>query len=180
MKIIFACCKLFLRGAKIEGFQKILKIISGNLQFCQNFSHKINTLQTMDNKLNQRLAAFCHHEGISIAEFCRKSNISQGYFNKVKGNFGIKISGGIRKGFPKLNITWLSTGEGEMLLQNDSAEAPTPLNIPKSYELGRDDEIVALRGEVEYLKGQILVKDEEISFYRRTLTTALNGTTKGE
>lgn len=67
-----------------------------------------------------------------------------------------------------------------MLLQNDSAEAPTPLNIPKSYEFDKDQEIVALRGEVEYLKGQILVKDEEISFYRRTLTTALNGTTKGE
>lgn len=101
MKIIFACCKLFLRGAKIEDFQKILKIISKNLQFCPNFSHKINTLQTMDNKLNQRLAAFCHHEGISIAEFCRKSNISQGYFNKVKGNFGIKNQWRYKKRLPE-------------------------------------------------------------------------------
>ena len=134
----------------------------------------------MDDKIKDRVLEYSRTLGISSAEFCRTVGVSKTYFYKVKGEFGITVVNSIRKHYPKLNITWLSTGEGEMLLQNDSAEAPTPLNIPKSYELGRDDEIVALRGEVEYLKGQILVKDEEISFYRRTLTTALNGTTKGE
>lgn len=134
----------------------------------------------MDDKIKDRVAEYSRTCGISVAEFARTIGVSKTYFYKVKGEFGITIVNNIRKHYPNLNITWLSTGEGAMLLPETPKSDTGALNNPKSYDLSNEDEITRLRGEVEYLKGQIIARDEEISFYRRTITEALTSTKKGE
>lgn len=134
----------------------------------------------MDNKILQRAVEFTKQKGISVSELCRRCGLNRSYFHTVKGKFSMETVERIKQQYPDLNITWLSTGEGAMLLPETPKSDTGALNNPKSYDLSNEDEITRLRGEVEYLKGQIIARDEEISFYRRTITEALTSTKKGE
>lgn len=129
----------------------------------------------MDNKILQRLVEYTKLKGISISAFCRKCGLNRSYFHTVKGNFSMATVESIKHQYEDLNITWLSTGEGEMLLHNDNTEASTPLNIPKIAEPKPYEEIAQLREEVERLRGQIVAQQDEIDFYRTAIKRALNG-----
>lgn len=65
--------------------------------------------------IKERAELFCEKKDISLAAFCRTSNVSNGYFTNLKGEVGYKICKKIAKSYPDLNIEWLQTGEGEML-----------------------------------------------------------------
>lgn len=80
----------------------------------------------------------------------------------------------IKQNFQNLNITWLSTGEGDMLLQNDNVEADATLNNAKTSRPAPYEEIARLREEVERLNGQIVAQRDEIDFYRTAIKRALN------
>ncbi len=65
--------------------------------------------------IKERAELFCEKKDISLAAFCRTSNVSNGYFSNLKGEVGYKICKKIAKSYPELNLDWLQTGEGEML-----------------------------------------------------------------
>lgn len=58
---------------------------------------------------------------------------------------------------------------------NDNSDVPDTLNKPKKYDFDVEEEIRRLRYEVERLKELLQVKDEEINFYRATISSALKG-----
>lgn len=74
----------------------------------------------METTVKERVILFCRFKNLSIREFEKQCNVSNGYFNNLK-NGGIAYNKMliILESFPELNGDWLATGRGEML-KNDS------------------------------------------------------------
>ena len=70
-------------------------------------------------KSTERLSQFLIYKGITKHKFERSIGLSNGYmYNqlKTKGAIGSDILNKIHLQYPELNILWLVTGEGLMLL----------------------------------------------------------------
>ena len=59
---------------------------------------------------------FIRSKNITISDFERISGISTGYVHKIKNSIGKRVMGDIQRAFPELNVEWLITGNGNMLL----------------------------------------------------------------
>lgn len=74
--------------------------------------------------VKDRLYAFLEAKDLKASAFERKCGLSNGFCSKVNNN----ITDGplllIEKAFPELNINWLKTGFGEMLLDESDLEYP--------------------------------------------------------
>lgn len=83
----------------------------------------------MESTIKQRIKQFCNEIGISVKAFEEHSNLSNGYVNGISKSIGDEKLKTISLSFPQLNITWLLTGEGEMLKEpvGDEAEAEPTL-----------------------------------------------------
>lgn len=66
--------------------------------------------------IKERLQKYCKERHTTIGTFCRAAGISQSYFNQVKGDIGEGIRTKIANAYKDLNVDWLRTGEGEMLI----------------------------------------------------------------
>lgn len=69
-----------------------------------------------------RIFEFIEYKGISISEFSKKIDVSNGYLAKQKSNnanIGSHILEKIVRNFPEINIHWLVTGEGQMLVSTN-------------------------------------------------------------
>ena len=69
----------------------------------------------MESTIKQRLNKLIEYLAISKREFERRINVSNGYLNQLKHMPKEEILERISIQFPELNISWLLTGEGEML-----------------------------------------------------------------
>lgn len=83
----------------------------------------------MESTIKQRFNKLIEYLAISKREFERRINVSNGYLNQLKHMPKEEILERISIQFPELNISWLLTGEGEMLKseaqQSDSLPALT-------------------------------------------------------
>ena len=74
-------------------------------------------LKTID-----RLMQFIKYEGLSARQFDLSIGASNGYtlrMHKNKASIGSDVIETILKAYPRLNVVWLITGEGEMLKENE-------------------------------------------------------------
>lgn len=69
----------------------------------------------MENTISQRIKAFANYKRISIAEFEKRANLSNGYANNVSKGIGSEKLKGILEAFSELNREWLLYGEGSMI-----------------------------------------------------------------
>lgn len=74
--------------------------------------------------IKDRLIKFIKYKGISVREFERNVDLSNGYINKIKGNIGEDKLNNILQEYPELNKVWLLTEEGEMI--NETKEVSKP------------------------------------------------------
>lgn len=145
----------------------------------------------MEQTVKERLMIFIKKKGLSHKRFEIAAKLSIGYVSNLRRSPSAEKLVSIFSAFPDLNKTWLLTGEGEMLNQempettekeakdsenkpiNDNSDVPDALNKPKKYDFDVEEEIRQLRNEVERLKALLNVKNEEIDFYRATISSAL-------
>ena len=145
----------------------------------------------MQQSVKERIILFIKKKGLSHKKFEMAAGLSNGYIGNIRHCPSTDKLSKILGAFPELNRTWLLTGEGEMLNQelsktdvqkpkdeenqssNDNSAAPDVLNKPKKYDFDVEEEIRQLRNEVERLKALLNVKNEEIDFYRATISSAL-------
>ena len=73
---------------------------------------RINQLNTVKG----RLKFFIESENLNIKGFEQRISASNGYVNSISKSIGGDKLRAINRVFPNLNIDWLLTGEGEMLL----------------------------------------------------------------
>lgn len=69
--------------------------------------------------MNERILKFITYLGISVAEFERICDLSNGSVAKMGDNTRITTLDKISKKYPLVNIDWLRTGKGEMLKYNN-------------------------------------------------------------
>lgn len=97
-------------------------------------------------RIIDRLTKYLRQKAITAYSFERKCQIANGYLKKQvrgKGSIGSEILARIYQHYPDLNLLWLISGEGEMLLP--------------------ENEIRALNNQVEEEK-IFYTKDERIEF----------------
>lgn len=70
---------------------------------------------TDNQSIKDRLKIYIKYLGIGQSKFEKQCNLSNGYINNSKGNFGASKLEYILKSYPELNREWLLYGEGEML-----------------------------------------------------------------
>ena len=68
--------------------------------------------------MNERINVFIRSLGISVSEFERVCDLSNGSVAKMGDNTRTSTIDKISKKYPFLNVVWLRTGEGEMIRGN--------------------------------------------------------------
>lgn len=85
-----------------------------------------------DTTAKGRLLMFLEKEGIGQSKFEETCGIARGYVSKVKGSLGSKNIAKISEAYPMLDVRWLTTGEGQMYVNNDKQGFS---NINASYSV---------------------------------------------
>lgn len=65
--------------------------------------------------VKERLKEFINYKDISVSEFCRQIGVSSAFVSSMRKSIQPDKAESIALRYPELNITWLLTGEGEML-----------------------------------------------------------------
>ncbi len=78
------------------------------------------------------MLTFLKHKGIGQTKFESIAGLSRGYINNIKGSIGTTILNKISNAFPDLNIEWLLTGEGEMLMSTNATHISDSSKIEKT------------------------------------------------
>lgn len=71
--------------------------------------------------LNERILTFISYLEMNVAEFERNCNLSNGSVSKMGDNTRRSTLEKISKIYPSLNLNWLLTGEGSMILGEENA-----------------------------------------------------------
>lgn len=74
--------------------------------------------------VSERLAFYLKDKGKGQTAFEKDAGLSRGYVKHASDNMGSKIREKIKAQCPDLNIDWLLTGEGNMLVEEANKEAP--------------------------------------------------------
>ena len=102
--------------------------------------------------VKERIKNFIQTQKITVVEFEKSINASNGYVNSIHKSVGIDKLNNIIEKYPNLNIEWLLSGKGEMM-KNSSIEIKP---VDNEWLLRRFEELVAenalLKRENEELK----------------------------
>ena len=66
--------------------------------------------------IKSRIKRFCADAGIPVSRFEKSIGVSNGYVNSISKGIATEKINRIRESYPTLNIDWLISGEGEMLV----------------------------------------------------------------
>ena len=91
----------------------------------------------MEETVKERLLLFIKEKGLSQKRFEETAHISNGYVNNLKASPSSKVLQKIFGAFPDLSQSWLLSGEGEMMNENNTkdTQAGIPL-IPQAAMAG--------------------------------------------
>lgn len=108
-----------------------------------------------------------------VEKECKLSNGYLGKQRKNKGSFGGAILSRIEKRFPELNITWLLSGEGEMLNTKSRAPKIEMMNTVEeesaSYGLIMQEFIPLLKQQISQLEAALADKQKLIEMLEKQL-----------
>lgn len=117
--------------------------------------------------IKDRLKQYLSYRGLGEGKFEQLVGVSNGYVTKIGKSIGSDKQLLIRKACPDLNIDWLLTGEGEMLL-SDTKE-PAPSN-DKSHDNNFKDKIIELQESLlKEREARIKDKEEIIALQRKLI-----------
>lgn len=110
-----------------------------------------------------RLKHFTATLGISIYQFENECGITHGVANKIRKTSRPLLWEKIHRRFPALNIEWLKTGDGDMIIFNHPAISNSH-NSSSSYLATCDQQLLhTLISKVEMLSDEIAKVNAQIS-----------------
>lgn len=99
----------------------------------------------MNETVKERLVAFLEYKGINKSEFGRMIGVSNAYISSIRKSIQPDKVERIAAAFPDLNVSWLVTGEGDMLNENRDDMQMPKVNINATTLDKAIDEIAAMR-----------------------------------
>ena len=125
----------------------------------------------MESTVKERIKKFIAFKKISIREFERLCNLSNGYVKGIKHSILPEKMRGIILQYPELNIAWLVAGEGEMLKTETIAREEPAIYITSNW---KDKYYTALE-EINKLKGEIIELTNKICELEKKTATEVSG-----
>ncbi len=122
-------------------------------------------------RIIDRLYIYMDFKGMTAYAFERTCGIANGYLKKQyngKGSIGSDILEKIHHHCPDMNIAWLLTGEGEMIIRDLDNELKED---EKKYITIKDEMITILQNQIALLEKHIADKDKIISILEAQLKT---------
>ncbi len=110
----------------------------------------------------ERLAMYLQFRAITPHFFERKIHLSNGYFSKqIKnlGSVGSDILVKIHDNYPDLNMLWVLTGEGEMILDEMESQPISKVGEFSNRYESENRKLKSLASDVEKLN--VVLKDKE-------------------
>ena len=74
---------------------------------------------SMGSDITKRIKEYVLYKGIRVNQFEQLCNLSNGYVNQIKRSIGEEKLKTISRRFPDLNISWVLTGIGNMIQNQD-------------------------------------------------------------
>ena len=71
--------------------------------------------------LKNRILQFIEYKGITVQEFEKRAGLSNASVSKMGDNTRTSTLDKISNSYPELNVSWLRTGEGEMLTSSQAS-----------------------------------------------------------
>ncbi len=131
----------------------------------------------------ERIAMYLQFKSIAPYAFERKINLSNGYIAKQlkhNGSVGSDILIRICEVYPELNIKWLLTGDGSMILETiDNTENSRVDEYVIQYEV-HNKKLKSLESDLEKLSHRIMDKDKIIGLYEFMLNNKNHAGTIGD
>lgn len=112
--------------------------------------------------LKDRVKLYCERKNMAITKFERDAKLSNGYFKESTSRIGDDKIERIRRAFPDINMDWLITGNGEMLVAENTATRITEMVVVGSTEEIAVD-IEALQNDLNITTSQLatIINDSE-------------------
>lgn len=95
------------------------------------------SIKSNQETIVDRILKIADFKEISLAKFSRKIGVSSSYFSKQKANsanVGSQVLNKITEVYPEINIYWVLTGKGEMLLVSEQENIEYK-RLEKMYEV---------------------------------------------
>lgn len=86
----------------------------------------------MESDITKRVKEYVLYKGIRINQFEQLCNLSNGYVNQIKRSIGEEKLKAISRRFPDLNISWILTGIGNMIQNQDTKDINDNKTIKKA------------------------------------------------
>jgi transcriptional regulator with XRE-family HTH domain len=131
---------------------------------CKVFSVFLLTffITLMESTVKQRLIDFIKFKNLSQAKFEKAIGVSNGFVNNISKGIGADKLQRILNAYPELNSTWLLTGNGEMLKQDNSSKSSENTTLLQRL-------VDSLQTTIETQKALIDAKNAEIERLQRAL-----------
>ena len=118
---------------------------------------------------------YLENKGISKYKFYKDNGISNGFLDK-EGSIRSDICEKISYQYEDINLIWLITGKGEMLLKDQEQlagvqETPTPYQQPPTVS---NDVVALLITKAKILEELVKTKDKLIASYEQQLNIQPN------
>ncbi|MET0393060.1 MAG: hypothetical protein ABW019_07950 [Chitinophagaceae bacterium] len=114
-------------------------------------------------RLIDRLSKYLSSKGVTAYEFERSCNIANGYLGKQlkgKGSVGSDILEKVSREYPDLNLVWLITGEGRMIVNRKKQK---PAGEENDLEMQDHEAVYDARNKlIKVLKEQIEVLSSSV------------------
>lgn len=129
-----------------------------------------------------RLHIYLQHRSITTYAFSESCGVSKSYMTqqrKGKGNIGSDTLEKIKQTYPELNLLWLITGKGPMLIDftYHAAEVDQEIREDLEYYLHSKDEIIRLlRSQLHHLETALQDKQKLIGLLEHKLASAATQT----
>ena len=119
----------------------------------------------MEEKIKDRLEAYLKAKKESKSEFGRKIGVSNSYISSMRKSIQPDKMEKIKKMYPDLNIEWLMTGEGDMIVGeisggNNAIGREAVLNINESETINN---LIAVIKKEQEQKDRMLAIIEDLT-----------------
>lgn len=112
--------------------------------------------------VKERVKAFIKYKRTTEREFAQSIGVSSGYVSAINKSIQPDKIDKIMKQYPELNLSWLMTGEGDMILENGESNKHISLLNNEEDEMGQSfKSLMKIQMETIRLQNEMIISLNE-------------------